>query len=172
MLAQAKTTFSVAGGIELLQVDADDVDRVCFAQCIGTGVVIFADLDFERERVTTLEVIIDIVLANEEAGAVELGGQGDPVDFVFQGAEFTVEEATLSGSDRITRRLHSQFTKAGQHVGGLHQATFCGLNEGDTIVGVAACLGKGPNIGTQVVRDCQTGGIVGGTIDSLTGSQL
>ncbi|MNZ63663.1 hypothetical protein D3C78_818160 [compost metagenome] len=78
--------------------------------------------------------------------------------------------AILGGVGTVGRLL-GQGAHTLQHAGHFIHGPFCGLRQGDAVVGVAVALIQAVDLGGQTVGDLQTGRIVLGAVDTQTGCQ-
>ena len=110
--------------------------------------------------------------SGKHIGAVEVTGAADTVNFGPEGDELFLQAGTVVLIIGAVGGLGGQLHHTVQHVMDLGESTFSGLHHGNTVLGVLGRHGQAGDLGTHLLRNRQTGGVVAGAVDLVAGGQL
>ena len=111
--------------------------------------------------------------AVQQLDAVEVGGVGDTVDLGLELLHFLLHLSTVGlVVEGAVGGLLSQGVHTVEHVVDLGQSTLSGPHQGDTVLGVLLSALQTGDLGTHLLRNSQTSGVVTGAVDLVTGRQL
>ena len=111
-------------------------------------------------------------VAVQQVNAVEVRGVGDTGDFRGHLLVFGVDDQTLGRIIGAGSSLFSQFLHANQLFVDDAQSTVGGLNQRDTVIGVAHALIQGGDVSAHEFANGKTGGVVSSGFNTQAGRQL
>ncbi|MPM19777.1 hypothetical protein SDC9_66203 [bioreactor metagenome] len=103
---------------------------------------------------------------------VELGGGSNPGDLFLQLVHFELDVAPVLTGEGVVGGLDGKLAHALEDGVCLIQCTFSSLDHGDTVLAVPHSLVEAADLGTHLLADGETCGVVGGAVDPKTGGQL
>src|SRR5690606_16973897 len=95
----------------------------------------------------------------------------DVVQLSAQSAELSIQCFNVLGAIGAVGGLGGQVLHAQHDVGEFVQRAFGGLQHGDAVLGVALGNGLAASLGVQAGGDLQAGGVVGGAVHTVPGTQ-
>ncbi|MNZ95161.1 hypothetical protein D3C78_1142950 [compost metagenome] len=108
----------------------------------------------------------------QQLNTVEVYCFRDVINFTDQFLNFQLDLITVSAVISTVSGLVSQRIDTLQHGVNFSQSTLSCLDQGNTVLSVALCLGQAVDLETHFLRDCQTSCIVSCTINAVTGRQF
>ncbi len=89
---------------------------------------------------------------------------GDPVDFIDEFVAFRIDLRQV-GAGVGRRGLGGQILQTGQHVADLVHGAFCHLQQGVGLGNVPAGHLETGDVGAELLRNSEPGGVIGGAVD-------
>ncbi len=172
-VARSVETFWMAASIadrlivepEKLKIDGvDGVARAGAEQLDGVG----------RDRLAVVRAHLegDGGATGQQGDAVELGVRADAGDLGAELGDLGRDGGLIGRRQRAVVVLDREVADALQHGGDLTHRTVGRLHEVDGGLGVLLGLAQTADLSGQLLRDGETGGVVGGLVDAVTRGEL
>src|SRR5690606_36346418 len=104
--------------------------------------------------------------------AVELGGVGDPGDVGAQLIQFLTNGVPLGSRIGIVGALHGQLAHPLQVIGDLLIGAVDDVQDIHAVLDVIEGFFGAADLGSEVLADLQTGGVIARSVDAEAGGQL